>query len=866
MAIVLVPIIGIMTWATISVVGQANALTRTERIAAEITALGDLIQARNALDRERFPTQVQLITKDYGIPGPLTSLIMGFNPKTEIENTRADTDAAFASPAFSTYQPRLAQLRELTDDGATFAVVLEKFQSIDTDLKVRSQATLDRLNDLPADSTIEAELDDLVLALVSAYGLSNATAEQTQLMFDLQSSDGEARPIRAQLASAQAIGNSFAKQTLANAGPRTNAALTEFSSSEATIAANELVDTALVEETTPIFSGLDATTLNATANRFKTLLRRGDLARTVLTTTITENKAEATTLQDRAGGELRKTLTTTAGLALISMLIALYFARSISRPLLLLARRADAIRSGTLVGTHLREDGPKEITAVTRAVNELVDNLMILDQQASSLAAGDLDAPALTRLLPGGLGVSMQATVDRLSSSIRNREELQLRLAHQASHDDLTGLPNRQSLTEFVTAALARSHRSSVPMATLFIDLDGFKRANDVHGHRFGDQVLKLCAERLRSQLRAGDFASRIGGDEFVVVAENLSGPTEAITIANRFIEVLSQPVNIENKAANIGASIGIAIDMDGSATATTLMRDADLAVYRAKASGRGHAELFDNTLRTEMEQRSDVENAIVVAIDNNQLRLDYQPIVLLRPDGAGSTVSSVEALIRWDRPGVGLVRPDYFIPLLETSPRIIDLGRWVLATATQQLRAWSDHDDMKAVSIGINISSRHLVAASFVADVTKALDGSGIDPSRVILEITETSLLDNVAVAAEHLAAVRALGIRIALDDFGTGFTSIRQLGQLPIDILKIDRSFVAGICESHDRTIVEMMVGVGKALELVTVAEGVETAEQAAILSAMGCMVHQGYFHHRPVGPNDLLERIAMTGAPVR
>jgi diguanylate cyclase (GGDEF)-like protein len=864
-AIVLVPIMGIMTWATVSVTRQAKALARTQVLATEIDQLSEVIAARITLDQEYFPTQVRNVVRQYDLPGSFTSMIMGFNPDTEIVVTRAESDLAFQKPALERYQPKIADLRSLADDSraSTFDAVHAKFRAIDEDLKARSITMLNKIDRIPAGSTIESQLDDLVNTLVNVSALSNATTEQTHLLFELQSLARSDREIRSELAAADASAAIFIREVDEHAGPITLKALKEFRSDSSTILAGVVVHEALTQETSQLFSGaIDVSALTAAAGRYKSLLHRSDLARGLLTTTIEENGLLASSLRRNADNDMRQTLMQTAVLTLLSILIALYFARSISKPLLLLARRADAIRSGQLVGAPLDQAGPKEITAVTRAVNELVENLTLLDQQASSLAAGDLDSPALSRQLPGGLGVSMQATVDRLSSSIRNREELQLRLLHQASHDDLTGLPNRQSLTEFVDAALARSRRSKAPMAALFIDLDGFKSANDIHGHRFGDQVLILCAERLRASLRAGDFVARIGGDEFVIVAENLNGADEALRIADRFIDVLSQPVSIENKAANIGASIGIAIDLDGTATATALMRDADFAVYRAKASGRGHAELFDNTLRTEMEQRADVENAMLEAIRQGQLRLDYQPIVHVGPYQI-TDINSVEALIRWDRPGVGLVSPDYFIPLLESSPRMIDLGRWVLIHATKQLEAWSSHELMKDLSLTVNVSPRHLVAASFVADVTYALERSNIDPQRLVLEITETSLLDNVAVAAEHLAAVRALGIRIALDDFGTGFTSIRQLGELPIDILKIDRSFIGAMADRNTRTIVEMMVGVGKALGLLTVAEGVETPEQMSVLSNIGCFVHQGYLYHRPMRP-DALEA-QMTSIPV-
>jgi diguanylate cyclase (GGDEF)-like protein len=678
----------------------------------------------------------------------------------------------------------------------------------------------------------------------------------------LGQSRGENRAPRRRLAASEWAAKSRIEIIAGTAGPETKKSLKNYLANPAITGSVELIQQVLLSEPKPfVGNATDFGALQETAKRFTMVLKRAELARGILGTALTETRQRAVAAEQAAESLLVLTISMAVGLALVSFLIALAFARSISRPLRALAKRADRIGSGDLDGERLAERGPREVVQVNRAVNELVDNLSVLDRQASALAAGELNSEVFDEALPGALGTSMRETVGRLRNSIQNREDLQSQLSHQATHDDLTGLPNRKSLMEAIGAALARGRRSQTGVALLFIDLDGFKRANDAHGHRFGDQVLTLCAQRLLSELRTGDFVARIGGDEFVIVSEHISGPAEAINIANRYIATLSQPVTIDNKATNIGASVGIAIDFDGTATEAMLLRDADIAVYRAKATGRGHAEIFDLALRTEMERRADVEQAIVFAISNNELRLEYQPIVnVANVDSTGharTRISSVEALVRWDRSGKGLIGPADFIPLLETSPRIVDLGAWVMRTAMTQAANWPE--GAADLTISINVSTRHLVAASFVGDVRAALDTSRVRPSRVVLEITETSLVDNVAMAIEHLNAVREMGVRIALDDFGTGFTSIRQLTDFPVDILKIDRSFISGINDSGERSIVEMMVGVGRTLGLQTVAEGVETREQANLLADMGCATHQGYFHHRPLRPEAFLQRVA-------
>jgi diguanylate cyclase (GGDEF)-like protein len=872
-AITLVPMMGISTWAALSTNSRLQQSHKAEIVEKRINSLGMYLEARIALDAERLPTQSKLAVEAFGVPSAFGAMVLGFNPDSRLAEVRPLTDAAFGGE-LAEFKDDLAALRKsVAGPGKTggakeslqsgrFSEALEGFDTIEEQLRVRSTMELVRIDEVLGGFDGARQLWRSVEVLLASQELANESGFQTSLMFEVQSGADERRDSRRRLAASEWAANSKVELIRGQAGPATQRALRAYETNPSTVESAKTIESVLLTAPKPLVSNAaDFGALQETAVRFTTVLKRAELARGILATALAETRSEAVSAERSAKKLLVLTISLAAALALVSLLIALAFARSISRPLRALARRADRIGHGELEGERLAESGPREVVQVNRAVNELVANLLVLDRQASALAAGELNAPVFDEMLPGALGTSMRETVGRLRNSIQNREELQTQLSHQATHDDLTGLPNRKSLMEAIGAALARGKRNQTGVALLFIDLDGFKRANDAHGHRFGDQVLSLCAQRLVNELRTGDFVARIGGDEFVVISEHITDPIETINIANRYIATLSQPVTIDNKATNIGASVGIAIDFDGTATEAMLLRDADIAVYRAKATGRGHAEIFDLALRTEMEKRADVEQAIQFAINNDELRLEYQPIVnVARVDSNGeprTRISSVEALIRWDRSGVGLVSPADFIPLLETSPRIVDLGAWVMRTGMTQAASWPD--GAANLSISLNVSTRHLVAASFVDDVRDALEISKIMPSRVVLEITETSLVDNVAVAIEHLKAVRAMGVRIALDDFGTGFTSIRQLSDFPVDILKIDRSFIVGIGDTGERSIVEMMVGVGRTLGMLTVAEGVETSEQAVLLADMGCATHQGYFHHRPMRPEAFLQRVA-------
>jgi diguanylate cyclase (GGDEF)-like protein len=471
-------------------------------------------------------------------------------------------------------------------------------------------------------------------------------------------------------------------------------------------------------------------------------------------------------------------------------------------------------------------------------------------EQAQALAAGDLDHAVLGGAVPGVLGESVQASVEQLSRSIREQEALRSRLAEQAHHDALTGLLNRAGFLVVLEDALARARDEDRQVALLFVDLDGFKRANDSHGHSFGDDVLRLTAARIGTVSRVGDTVARLGGDEFVVIAEGIDGVDAATRLGERLVSAVSVPIELGGRTARIGASVGVAVSEDARVPASDLLADADQAVYRAKRSGRGRVEVCNDALRREVAERNDIEAALRNAIHSGELELHYQPVV----DTSTQDLKGFEALVRWRRPGYGLVPPADFIPVAEASDLVIDLGRWVLAEATSQLVRWSSSPGMAGAHVSVNVSGRHLLNGAVVDDVREALEHSGLAADRLVVEITETVILADLDVAVAHLDALRALGVRIALDDFGTGYTSIGQLGRLPVDILKIDRAFVSELDQHQDRSIVELMVEVAHTLGLGLVAEGVEEAGQLGILQELTCDDVQGYLISRPMEAGDV------------
>ncbi|GAA3599136.1 hypothetical protein GCM10022223_13210 [Kineosporia mesophila] len=454
-------------------------------------------------------------------------------------------------------------------------------------------------------------------------------------------------------------------------------------------------------------------------------------------------------------------------------------------------------------------------------------------------------AALLSVLVPARMWLSMR----QLEASTRQSDALRDDLVHQAAHDPLTDLPNRAYLMELLAAQMQRARRSGSEVAVLFVDLDFFKRVNDQLGHAAGDDVLRTATARMRDVLRAGDVIGRQGGDEFVILIDPVPTPAELMAIAERLVAAVSDPIMTGAGQASVGASVGIALARDGEIDPEKLLQDADLAAYRAKGNGRGRAEIFDQALRTELEIRAQLESDIRSGLAGDEFELHYQPVMSV----ATGSLRSYEALIRWRHPQRGMVPPNEFIPTAEESPLICEIGRWVLARATQQLAAWTrqDPDSHGDVTMAVNISARHLASPSLVEEVRDALHVSGLDARRLVLEITETVLLDEPTADA-HLRDLRALGVTVSLDDFGTGYTSIGQLQKLQIDTLKIDQSFLRSD-DPATQALVRLMVTAAHAFNLDVVAEGVETQEQLDRLVTIGCELAQGYYLGRPKPAQD-------------
>jgi diguanylate cyclase (GGDEF)-like protein/PAS domain S-box-containing protein len=423
---------------------------------------------------------------------------------------------------------------------------------------------------------------------------------------------------------------------------------------------------------------------------------------------------------------------------------------------------------------------------------------------------------------------------------VTERKGLEEELAHQAFHDPLTNLANRALFRNRVEHALARSQRDKGPVSVMFLDLDNFKTINDSLGHAAGDVVLFEVARRLRACLRPGDTASRLGGDEFGILLEPETAH-DAEAVANRILSALIPPFSIQQKEVAIRASIGIAVSSGPDESADEILRNADVAMYAAKAHGKSRFEIFEPRMHESAVERLELEADLQRAIDTGELFLEYQPIVAL-DDGR---IVGAEALVRWRHPRRGVIGPAGFIHVAEDSGLIVPLGRWVLAEGCRQAKRWADERPGSPVSVSVNVSATELQRDDFIGHAAAIIAETGVDPRHVVLEITESVLMQDADEAQRRLLDLKAIGVRLAMDDFGTGYSSLSYLQRFPMDVLKIDRSFVQGLATGpEDSALARAIVQIGRTLRMSTVAEGIETSEQIVRLRALGCDYGQGNF----------------------
>ncbi len=523
------------------------------------------------------------------------------------------------------------------------------------------------------------------------------------------------------------------------------------------------------------------------------------------------------------------------------ILLASRLQRVVSVPILALAGAAQKVTREKAYGVRVAKSEDDEIGGLTDAFNGMLEEVQSRDQ-ALQQAQGKLTSHV----------VELQAEVAervKAQDALRQREE---EYRHLAFHDPLTSLPNRALFHDRLSVALARATRARTRMAVLFLDVDRFKVVNDSMGHKVGDELLQAFARRLKGSLREEDTLARLGGDEFVILLPQIVAISDAVLLAQRILASLDEPFPGPGADIFVSASIGISFYPDDGQDAGTLLRNADTAMYRAKELGRGTYQLYEVVLHKRMLHRITLERELRLAIQREELTLLFQPVLSV----ATGRIVAAEALARWKHADLGDVSPDVFIPLAEETGLIFPLGAWVLESACREAVHWRTQG-LQWVRVLVNISTRQFLQKDFLGSVTGTLERTGLPPSRLELELTESVVINDVETTIDRMKALRELGMRVAIDDFGTGYSSLSYLRRLPFDTVKLDRSFVADLSEGgRDAAIAQAIVAMGHSLGADIVAEGVETEEQRAAICALGCDMAQGFLLGRPLPALDMRE----------
>jgi diguanylate cyclase (GGDEF)-like protein/PAS domain S-box-containing protein len=480
-------------------------------------------------------------------------------------------------------------------------------------------------------------------------------------------------------------------------------------------------------------------------------------------------------------------------------------------------------------------------------------NMRSADQKSSRYLTVEVSSSGIYEQHSEGVPATFRGTYG-VAKEVGDRKRAQEKILHQAYHDGLTGLPNRLLFRDRLNLAVVQAKRHGGMLAVMFIDLDRFKTINDDLGHAAGDQLLQAVAARLAKCLRQGDTVARLGGDEFTLLLPNISQRDDAENAARKVLAVLSQPFRVGQQEQLTGASIGIAVYPDDGDTIDALIQNADIAMYDVKAQGRNSYAFFSNAREASYSDRVNLGQELHKAIGANQLELYYQPQVAT----ASGDITGIEVLLRWNHPLRGQILPEEFIPLAQEAGTLAYLSDWVVRSACKQLKEWLEYG-VSPVRLGINMAAEQIQQHDFVAKFSELLEEMKIDPTLLEIEITESTMVRDLEATQDRLQALSDLGVKIAIDDFGMGYSSLSYLRNLPIDAIKIDRSFIADIKAGNENTLVNAMILIAKGLGLRLVAEGVESADQFAFLKSHGCDECQGYFISKPLDGEQVTRLLA-------
>lgn len=849
--IISIPLAGV-AWFSISAVRDAEAeLSRVAEVQANVDELVALSDLRTRLLEERNWTAAADGIHEIGLTSDLVQSLVGVNLTAEAQTASAAVDQIVTNLGLVDVHTQLIAIRTAgvhsLDEASKLYVDLEQ------KMGSRSGVLFEQLLDDASSVRDGGEVLDTLRILEAGTSARQSIATEFNHYFGaLFAQPAERQKQLSALANAEALRQNDLNKVTRLAGEKSMTyeianKISKSADADRFISEiNSIVARAFIGDSKGVPSTSNLGDLNDVASIFEASRIATDLYLNLVEAAGQDVELASQNAVHHAENRNNRAMIYLVGLMVASIAVGLGATRAIVQPLHGLAQGARRIRDGE--PPRLNARGPVEVREAAWAIQEAGVQLDLATRQALALAEGDLNNPFLRDAGPGHLGKSLQAAVQNLAASLNEREEFRRRIAHEASHDGLTQLPNRNACIGQLEHGLARTARSATQLAVLFIDLDGFKRINDLHGHQAGDAVLRTTAQRLVATVRDGDHVGRLGGDEFVVIAEPIDSLELAIALAHRIIAAISLPIQEGNIHVTVAASIGIAISDRPGIDASELLHDADLAVYKAKAAGRGRLQVCDDQLRSEVNEKADLEHALKAALAHDEFILYYQPIV----SSDEHEIVGHEALIRWNRPGHPLVAPDSFIPFAERSDLILAIDCWVIRSVAAQISDW-DRANRPQLPVAINVSAKHLASPKFVDDILCTLADCGVDPSRIIVEVTESALLHDMHLAAAKLQTLKNNGIRVAIDDFGTGYTSLAHLRTLPFDILKIDRSFTN---DPITHSLVKLIIDTGHLLGATVIAEGIEDLQQAERICSLGADELQGYYFGRPAPPSRLTE----------
>jgi diguanylate cyclase (GGDEF)-like protein len=851
LGVTLVPLVGMLAPLLTNIERANQQVDAVEMLNVDVASASRWAELRAAIQAERLYIEGAAMAAELGITPSIVKVLVGIDLEAGIRDQTANTDRAIAAAGDDLpveLRDELARIRSgmlpAGDVGAAYDAI---------EATVGGGLAERRGNVRSTDATLDGvgALQRSVDVLWDVERYRSLTQSQMGVFFDsIVATDAATKDAqRIELAEQQARIDLVLEQL----GVRNPSWATRAVDIERSEVARPFTDelATIVAEPAGESAGFDAVSdLGSLGKAFKAANDRTTLVNALFADAEAAVETDADALIHSATRE-RQTWTIVAiALLALSLSVAIGVSVLIRRPLRRLEHVAHRVSEGQLDDERRVTGGPREIAVVGTALHEVVVSLRSVSERATALASGEMSSTGARDRLPGPLGDAIDATVDRLAESIQQQAALRAQLAYDASHDSLTGLPNRAGVLTELHAAVARAGEKRTTIGVLFVDLDGFKQINDLYGHGTGDALLQEVGRRLKRLCRGSDIVGRLGGDEFIVLLANVDGAADAEQAAQRVATALSAAIELGGERFTIGASVGLTL-ADGSSPAEVVLAEADLAVYRAKGLGKGRVEAFDPALRDVLAHDHRLEVELRQALhSDDQLSMHYQPIV----DTITGTVVQVEALVRWRRPDGQSVSPADFIPIAERSSLIIELGQRVLELVARQLAEWSGDPLMSRLAVTVNVSARELLSADYVDRVRATLARHGVDPAQLMIEITETAVLDDMSLASSQLRALNALGVKVAIDDFGTGYASFAQLAALPVHAIKIDRSFTANLDNETQRALASLMVQAGRTLELDVVAEGVEDHTQLACVTEMGCILGQGYLFARPAPADEL------------